>query len=61
MAHGARRLLGMRLGGPRSRRCARALREELGIPIDAVVVGTLRWLVSEKRYEDLIRAAVGIR
>lgn len=37
-----------------------ALREELGIPVDALVVGTLRRLVPEKRVEDLIRAAVGI-
>jgi len=38
-----------------------ALREALGIPIDRLIVGTLRRLVPEKRVEDFIRAAATIR
>lgn len=37
-----------------------AVREEVGVPVDRLVVGTLGRLVPEKRVEDLIRAAARI-
>ena len=45
------------VGAPRAEREPGAVRRELGIPADAVVVGAVARLASQKRFDRLLRAA----